>query len=797
MRAFLRSRQAACVTLLSLSTCVPGLAQEKAIRVGTVLDGPRSPDAAIRTSLESEVDRLLGSRFEVLFPLEKQLVGDWSAGSVRSNIDSLLSDPEVDAVLVFGIVGAAYVTRRRDIPKPVVASAVFDPETSGIPVEVRERPLPGREGVERYRVSGVTNLSYISYNQELTRELETFREIAPFSRHLAILLIEGWMDELAGVLERLKLTFGELGVQVTFLPVGASVDETLEGLPANTEAVMLSAMPHLSSGEFERLVAGVTRRKLPTYSLWGQRDVRRGVMACLQADRNTVHLVRRIALNLFNLVQGEDAAELPVDFEVDEQLTINMTTARAVNVDPTFALLTRAEVIGEAEEGGVHRVSLSSVVREAASVNLDLKAAEQRVAAGFQLVREARSALWPQASLSSQGSVFRGSGRQVAGAAGISQLVYSEQARSSYDVERQIQKSRGEQRSQLRLDTILQAARGYLAILRTKTIEKIEKSNLRLTRSNLRLARTRVEVGTAGRDEVLRWLSQIAQNRRRLIDAWTARNRAEIVVNGILDRPIEEPFETSEAGLDDPELTVNFEVLRPYIKSPRSFRLFREFMAREAFDGSPELRRLDAEIRAQQRRVLASRRALYIPQVSLDAQARTFRNRPLQPPGRPNPNADWTVGFSASLPVFQGGLLRAQKTRSEIQLNQLTTEREAVRLAIEQNVRSALHLAGASFAGIELAREAAAAAQENLELVLGAYSEGSVNIVRVLDAQSQSLSAQLEAANSVFNHLIDLMATQRAAGRFDYFRSPQERDALVHRLEAFFQEKGYPVRDNE
>ncbi|MCY3758182.1 MAG: ABC transporter substrate binding protein, partial [Acidobacteria bacterium] len=545
---------------------------------------------ALGASLEGEVGRLLGGRYKVLFPSEKQLVGDWSAASARHNIEGLLGDSEIDAVLVIGIVGPAYVTRRAEIPKPVVAAVVLDPENSGIPVETREQPLRGREGVKRFRVSGVSNLSYVSYNQDLTRELEMFREIAPFARRLTILMIEGWLEELAAVLERLKQTFRGMGFETTFLPVGASVDETLESLPENTEAVMLGGMPHLSSEEFEQLIAGLTERKLPTYSLRGQRDVQRGVMAGLQADRNTLYLVRRVALNLFNLVQGEDAAELPVDLSVEEQLTINMTNARAVQIDPTFALLTEADLIGETEEPSVRRVSLSSVVREAASANLDFIAAGQRVEAGFQLVREARSAVWPQASVSSQGSVFQGIGRQIAGAAGISQLVYSEQARSIYDVERQLQKSRGEQRVQLRLDTILQGAQGYLDILRAKTIREIEKTNLRLTRSNLRIARTRVDVGRAGRDEVLRWRSQIAQNRRRVIDAWAGHNRAKIVLNRILNRRIEEPFETAEAGLDDPELTVNFQVLKPYITSPRSFRLFREFMTREALDGSPELR---------------------------------------------------------------------------------------------------------------------------------------------------------------------------------------------------------------
>ena len=201
-------------------------------------------------------------------------------------------------------------------------------------------------------------------------------------------------------------------------------------------------------------------------------------------------------------------------------------------------------------------------------------------------------------------------------------------------------------------------------------------------------------------------------------------------MNRILNRALEEPFGTVEAGLDDPQLTVNFEVLRPFVERPAAFKLFREFMTREALEASPELRQLDASIRAQERFLLAGKRAFYVPTVNLDAQLQTFKNG-----GSPSlasemgPNSvNWTVAVEASLPIFQGGALRARKTRAEIDLDRFTIDREATRLLIDQRIRSSLHQAGASFAGIELSLEAAEAARENLELVRASYSAGVVGM---------------------------------------------------------------------
>ena len=783
-----------------MSISAPG--QTTSVRIGTVLDGPISPDAEMRVDVQREIVSLLSGRFAVEFPQDKQIVGDWTPNRVRMAVDSLLADPEVDVVLVLGVFGPAYVARRGELSKPVLAAVILDPEVQGVPMEIREQPIPGREGRERVRVSGVPNLSYLAYNRDLLRQVQTFREIAFFSR-VTILTLQPLDEEIGELRSNLIRKFETLDVEVTVVPVGESVATALAEIPSDTEAVLVDFLPHLTNAEFEQLVQGLISRRLPSFSLVGQSDVRRGVMAGLQLERDDLRLVRRVALNLLAILLGEDAQELPVDFDLDEQLTINMATASAVGVDPTFILLTEAELIDEQTIPSARRLSLARAVQEASNVSLDLLAAERRVAAGLQLVKEARSSLLPQASVAGTGifidkdraTSFQGQ-RQVSGSVGASQLLYSERNKSGYDIEREQQIFRQEERFQLRLDVIFEAAQSYLNVLRAKTIERIRRSNLRLTRSNLNLAQERVDIGSAGRDEALRWLSQIAVDRRSVIDSSAQRYQAEIAVNRVLNRPLEERFETVEAGLDDPELTTSFERLRPYIQSPGSFQVFREFMTEEAYEASPELKQLDAAVRAQERVVLATKRAFYVPTFGVDAELAFVKNggepSPL-PPEAPN-GVDWTVAVQATLPIFQGGALRAQRTRAEIELDQLTIERDATSLLIGERIRSQLHRASASFAGIQLAQEAASAALENLGIVRDAYSEGAVDILKLLDAQNQALTVDLDAANAVFDHLIDLMAVQRAVGRFDYFRSPQERDSFLRNLDAFFQSTGYSVK---
>ena len=142
--------------------------------------------------------------------------------------------------------------------------------------------------------------------------------------------------------------------------------------------------------------------------------------------------------------------------------------------------------------------------------------------------------------------------------------------------------------------------------------------------------------------------------------------------------------------------------------------------------------------------------------------------------------------LNATIPLFEGGGRYSRKRRANQELQELSLTRDATRQRVEQRVRSTLYGANASFIGIELARVAEEeAARQNLELVQDAYAQGVVDILRLLDAQNQALAARLASANAIYDYLFDFMAVQRSVGRFDFFRSPQERQDFLNRLRSF------------
>jgi outer membrane protein TolC len=212
---------------------------------------------------------------------------------------------------------------------------------------------------------------------------------------------------------------------------------------------------------------------------------------------------------------------------------------------------------------------------------------------------------------------------------------------------------------------------------------------------------------------------------------------------------------------------------------------------------SPAISAIDSQMAAQDRILTSTKRAFWSPTIFAFGELRHFLyeggagsnvNIPSDfPIDIANmDDTEWTVQLQASFPLFRGGAKIADYRKARSELSRLRYERDSTAEKVEEQIRTSLNASGASYPSIGFALDAAEAAHKNLELVTDEYSRGVVSIIDLLDAQNAALSADLNAANSVYNFLIDLMNVQRAAGKFDFFTSPAEREEWFRMLEEFY-----------
>lgn len=775
------------------------------VNIGVVIDGPWHSNESIRQLFEQEILTLARDEFDVRFPESRRIVADHTAARVKSALDRLLDDPEINLILALGPIASNDACHRGDLPKPVVAPFIINAAVQNLPL---------KDGA-----TGVKNLSCITFPSDIPRDLEVFHELAAFNK-ITVLLSSAVYEAIPKLADNIKTQIQSLGLTTTIVPVATSAEEALPAIPADAEAVYIAPLLRMSSTEFQRLVNGLIERKLPSFSLLGRSEVELGVFASLAPSFNFNRLARRVGLYVQKILLGEEPGALPVAFTRREQLTVNMATARAIRVFPRWSVITDAELLHEEPQEVQRQLTIASAVKEAVAVNLDLAAIEREVNAGAQNVNIARSVLLPQIEASATGVVIdkdraessfgSQAERTWSGNATLSQVIYSEPAWANLSIQRHLQTALEKDRDQLRLNVTRDAALAYLNVLRGKTFERIQKNNLQWTRSNLELAQMRESIGYSGRADVFRWESEMALDRIDVIDAEAQRRQAEIALNRLLHRPLEEPFLTAETGLDDPALLTSDPRLFEYTNNLWYFQIFRDFMAQEGFNASPELQQLEAAIAAQERAYASATRAFWSPTIALQGEATNVFSRSGAgskgvsfnlPPGFPNlsfpqpKDLSWNVALRFSIPIFNGAERFARKTQANESLRQLRLQRQAVAERIELGIRAGLHATSASYPAIRLTREAADAAQKNLDLVIDAYSRGVVNIIQLLDAQNAAFIARLRAENAVYDFLSDFMEVQRGIGTFDIFMSAEEREEWFKRLEEYFTKAGVtPIR---
>jgi len=486
---------------------------------------------------------------------------------------------------------------------------------------------------------------------------------------------------------------------------------------------------------------------------------------------------------------GERAEDQPIASLRKEQLTINLETARLISLSPTFELLNEAVLLNQDVQAAGERFGLVEIARMAVEQNLALQAEEFGVQAGLQEIARARANLLPQVGASLTQTQRKDSPSVAAGlfaersrdaAISLDQLLYSDAASANLKIQKELQRTRLASLAEFELDVVQAASIAYYTVLNARSQLALQEDNLRITRANLELADDRVHLGTSTRADVYRWEAEDARSQIAVNNARAALNRAWETLNRIVQEPLGQPLALREANFDEP-FVMSFSEFDQMIKSPADYDRFSRFFIDRALRQAPELEQLDAQIVAKRRELLSQKRAYWLPDFSIGGRYTDNLNQAglgAGPQAGQDMN-DWSVGIQATLPLFSGGLKRANVNRADYELRQLQALRSSVASRVEETIRNELHTMQAAHTQIELSAIAAEASRKNFELVSDAYARGTVNIIELLDAQESSLTASAAAAESRYSFLIAIMSAQRAIGGYDFLLPPDAREDLA------------------
>ncbi len=750
---------------------------QDSVTIGVVRDGP-APDseADLARLVADEIEKHLPAGTRVAFKSDASFDAGWSPDAVPAALQSALSDPGVDIVLVTGLFGTLEAGRDDlELVKPVVSAYLQLADAFR---------LPYAEGEDR---STKENLSFILAPHRIETDLRTFQEMMGL-RSLRIAVSPRELELLPELAARIDEYETALGIDISFL-AAADVDDLVATIDASVEAVYLTRMPQLSQDDRRQLLDALSRRQIPTFSLAGPSDVELGALATSMPDVRE-QLVRRVALNLAAVARGTPVLELPVLLSLDPRLVVNGRTAAAVGYAPDLSTRIYAHFVHEdaLDTRQAESLSFAGALEQAQTSNTFLSIQDELVESVRQDQYRTRSALLPKvlADFSFQTSNVRADLQSIFPAKAaffgltVRQMIFDDGAISGYRSSLRLFEGSEHKRESERIETLARAGTAFLGLGLTQALYRVQVDNLDLTETNLELARLRRDVGYSGLDEIYFWEAEVATSRAALFEGVEDVESARITLNQVLGLEQNRRWLPEEIEVDSEVFTFLDGRLDDVFDDPAALERFREVLVTLSLTNAPELLALGRQTEAVDIQVGRLNRRFYVPSATLDfSYTRQIGGSGLNLPSI-GPNF-YQLFLFADYPVFEGAGRIADIRKAEADRRAFLRQIDFIEELVERDTRTAWRGCESSFPRIRFAREAAEAATKALDIVRDKYAEGIVDVTDLIASQNQKLTADQLATAAVYEFLLDLVELQRAISWF-------EDDHTAEAQERFFQE---------
>ncbi len=132
------------------------------------------------------------------------------------------------------------------------------------------------------------------------------------------------------------------------------------------------------------------------------------------------------------------------------------------------------------------------------------------------------------------------------------------------------------------------------------------------------------------------------------------------------------------------------------------------------------------------------------------------------------PGAYWSdyasVGLNLSIPIFNGGSVRAKTRQAQIEIDKLEADKRDTRLALDLNLRNAITQLNNSLITLNTQNENVNLAKEVLDDVENNYNVGLATLTDLLDAETQYADAQNNQTSALLDYKLAEIQLIKAKG---------------------------------
>ncbi len=782
-----------CALFLFQMFSVAFLAQSaeasQVVRIAFVFDGKSPANNYFLEKFKTSIKNGMDKGTTVQFPSNLVFVGDWTEKGVKTQCDRALAS-NATTVVALGYLSSKYYNGLKNKRKMVVT-------------------------VDQYglRDFGTGMFSPVA---QFTQKLELFHRLTNFNR-VAIMMNENYYKTRKDWDSFIKSKLKDKTINLVVVPVGNNVDNAMAKIPANVDAALILPQFTLTMEQVGDMFNKMNDKKIKTFSVLGESDVNVGCMigsGALDLDRK---ITEATSFNIKSVLDGHKVPQEKVMFYEDEILYVNADTCEKVGYEPPLRLLNNAKVISHKP---VPVYSLSAIFNKLDEQNLDI---EQK----SYLVKAARKAAWvarlkylPTVSATLGYQQYNNSYAESAAllipektgvfSLDVDQMIYSPALVTNILIKNKKIKFEKAEYKITEQNMGINVANLYIDTLILRNQIGIQQEQVKEARENLAIARVREKMGYCGKEEVMRWASQLSISEQKLLDMTADYKNVKIAISKFLNEKQNQNFELMDLKANDPAFYTSELNILDYVRTPSALEKFTQMLVDESFTVAPELVKLRTAMAMKKNERSMYVQKFILPDAKLSYQYQNLIGRqygadtagPI--PGKvvTGPGAGGIAltnlplyamhsessysrfGIFAKWTPIEGGQKIAEIQRINAELKQLETQEASVKTSLEEHIRQVVNKALACYFGIEKDYKAMFAAKENYERVKADYLHNKVGIAQVLDAKETYFNSKAAAANAQNEFFKQLVWVQRGLCSVNWTKADPSAKAWIDKVKA-------------
>lgn len=750
--------------------------------------------------MEKEINNLIGDKYNVVFPVEKQItVNSMDKNEISQKMDALLNDSSVDIVIAGGLLSSYVALEKTNLSKPVFAPLIIN---------------PSKELITKNKTSGRKNLNYIVSSLDLKSEILSFEKIVKFEK--LNLLIGNEMEKILNQMPNFKVE----GIDINFIKMNNdNIYEVLNKID-KSEVIALGPINELSDKNQKILLNRINNNKIPSFSIFSLENENFDTLAQFNFEKEYKKRIRATAVNISQYLDGKALADLPVYIESTEpELILNVNTIKKIELWPDWNILAEAKLINFIPDYSENSMGLKELISIALNNSPRRSVIKKELELTNLNIEKAKSKYKPRVEASATAliidedrakSILTPAEQTLTAGVTLNQVIFSEDLNMSLDILNKQKGIKEEELKKLELDLILEVSEAYISILKVETYAKMQKNNLDLTKMNLEIAKERKNTGISGMTDIYRLESELSQNISSFVETILNIELAKTNLKRIINYDLNVPLEISNIDFNNKDYLTSNKELLDFITNQNNSNILVEFMHDLAIKKSSDLKNIDYGINIQERLIKNTKNKKFMPTVALKADY-SINNIIVEGAGSSFPdyksiigsindpstkkglssivgafgNPDefnWSVGIGFRLPIYSGGELKLDKKISENEIETLELKRNTVEKLLEQQIRANISKITSEYSKIKNAEVSLNSATKALNIVKDSYSKGITSIFDLISVQNSAFSAEQYKVTSTYNLIIEVMRAERTIGDFYILKDNYEKEKFVEAI---------------